>query len=641
MIRLLLFLLLAGSLVGYAFWVYTRAELPVPSGRRLAALRAATLVLLLALIFDPRLPWGDAAGSGVRWALVDVSRSMAAGGGGAWARARTRAQELDAEGWSVVMFGDGVSPGEADDEQPTATHSALAPAFLRAAEAGVEETRVISDLRFDDPVEAASVLASTGLRATFEGVGDTAVNAGVSTFSVSDQGRRGDPVSAVVELFAEGVADSLLLEVREEDRLVLSQVFPPPTPGRRGRWELELPAPLAEGRQRYTASVRIPGDGFADDDEAVAYMMAGHEEGALVVVSLLPDWEARALLPVLGEATGLPALGYLRVGANRFAPMGRAVERRPPVDSGTVRRAAADAALLVVHGVDGRTDAWGRSLVGRRGRTLAWPLDGAGADVAGVRAGVAQDGEWYAAAEVPASPLAGDLAGARLQDLPPLTSLLPLSSREALGTPLMVQLRGVGPGQPALVLQERGRDRKVVVLATGFWRWAARDGEGRDAYRRLWSGVAGWLLASDPRSAAPDVRPERWVTPRGEPVRWWIPGNGRDTVRLQILEDTSVVVDTLVVSAGSVETPVLPPGLYGFRAESSSASVGEGRFDVTARSDELFPLPAAPEVPAGAGVSQPAGPGESRPLRTLAWPYLLILALLFLEWVGRRRVGLR
>lgn len=641
MIRALLFLLLAGALAGYSFWVYTRAELPVRGGMRLAALRAAALLLLLALIFDPRLPWGGEASSGARWVLLDVSRSMMAGDGQAWPRARDRARSLADDGWTVVTFGDAVAPSQAESVEAVAAHTALAPALLRAAEAGVREAHVISDLRFEDPVDAASVLSTTGLRATFEQTGDAVLNAGVAAFAVSDQGRRGDPVTAELELFSEGTTDSLLVEVREEGRLVSARVLPSSTPGRRGRWSLDLPAPVGEGRRRYTASVRLAGDGFADDDMAVAYMMAGHEEGALVVVSLRPDWEARALLPVLGEATGLPATGYLRVGPDRFAPMGRALERRPPVDSSTVRRAAEDAALLVVHGLDVHTDAWGRSLGGRQGRLLAWPMDASGADVAGVRVGVPQDGEWYPSTEVPASPLAGDLAGARLQDLPPLASVLPLSSREGVRAPLLLQLRGVGPGQPALVLNDVGRGRRAVVLANGFWRWAARDGEGRDAYRRLWSGVAGWLLASDPRSAAPEVRPDRWVTPRGEPVGWWIPGTPGDSVRLRILADSTVVADTVVPAGGSVVTGVLPVGEYVFRAESDSASMGEGRFDVSARTDELLHRAAAPEVAPTAAAPQLAGPGGGRPFRTRSWPYLLLLALLCLEWVGRRRAGLR
>ena len=110
MIRALLFLLLAGALCGYAYWVYTRAELPVRGGRYLAALRAVTLVLLLALIFDPRLPSGGAGSSHTRWVLLDVSRSMSAGDGLAWSRALDRARSLADDGWTVVSFGDAVAP---------------------------------------------------------------------------------------------------------------------------------------------------------------------------------------------------------------------------------------------------------------------------------------------------------------------------------------------------------------------------------------------------------------------------------------------------------------------------------------------------------------------------------------------------
>jgi hypothetical protein len=42
-----------------------------------------------------------------------------------------------------------------------------------------------------------------------------------------------------------------------------------------------------------------------------------------------------------------------------------------------------------------------------------------------------------------------------------------------------------------------------------------------------------------------------------------------------------------------------------------------------------------------AGAGQEWGAPGGRPLRTSAWPYLLLLAFLSLEWVGRRRAGLR
>ena len=76
MIRLVAFLALAGALAGAAVWVYLRSELPVGARLPLAALRSAALVLLLALLFNARLPWGRAGEDAPRWALLDVSASM-------------------------------------------------------------------------------------------------------------------------------------------------------------------------------------------------------------------------------------------------------------------------------------------------------------------------------------------------------------------------------------------------------------------------------------------------------------------------------------------------------------------------------------------------------------------------------------
>lgn len=636
MIRLLAFLVLAGALAGYAFWVYFRAELPVRRARILAALRAASLLVLLAVVWDVRLPWGGLGVGGDRWALLDVSASM--GAGTAWDDARARAAALEAEGWRVVPFGEGV---EATAEAPSATTTELGPALVRAAEAGVAEVRVLSDFRLRDPVATSAALGTLPLPVAFEAFGGATVNAGVGELTVHDQGRRGDPVSADLVWFAEGVSGPIAVEVREEGALVASLTVEPPSPGRRGRTALELPAARGEGRLRYTARVRVDGDAFAADDEAVAYMNAGYEAGGLVVVSLRADWEPRALLAVLSEATGLPTSGYLRVGPDRFAPMGSAADRGAPVDSATVRRAAGDAALLVLHGLDAATDAWGRSLARRPSRVVLWPLDAVGADAAGLGTGGPLPGEWYAADEVPPTPVAADLSGAALSGLPPLSAVLPLDGAAPSVAPILVRPGGTGPARPALVLDQREGGRRAVALASGSWRWAARGGEGLDAYRRLWSGVAGWLLAEDAGRTAVEVRPEDWVAAPGEPVAWRVPGGPADTVRLELLDTAGAALLDTLLAGGRVFTGPHPPGAYRYRAARGDEGMGEGRFDVEARSEEMLPVPGVPEGAPGLAAALPAGEGVGTPLRTTVWPYLLLLVLLSAEWVGRRRAGLR
>ncbi len=273
---------------------------------------------------------------------------------------------------------------------------------------------------------------------------------------------------------------------------------------------------------------------------------------------------------------------------------------------------------------------------------LLWPVDADAAGALGLSAGPAREGEWYPVEETPVSPLAADLAGVRLDGLPPLGPVLPVTDRSPAEVPLLLRFRGTGPGVPALLLDRAGGRRRAVALASGFWRWAARDGVGRDVYRRLWSGVAGWLLADDPATASGEVRPERWVVSRGSPVRWWIPGEAGDSVRLLIRDSAEavVVLDTVLPSGAGRSIGALRPGTYHYVAPTQDGTAGEGRFDVESRTAEMLPRRTTPQAPPAARAASLVG-ASGRPLRTSPWPYLLILALLCAEWIGRRRAGLR
>lgn len=638
--RLALFLILAVLAAGYAYWVYMRVELAVRAGRRLAALRAASLLLILLLLFDPRLPGGLAVGSSSRWVLLDVSLSMAE----AWPDAWARAAELEGDGWTVVGFGDGLvgMDTSGDTREPLALRTLLSEALERAAEAGVGEVAVLSDLRFEDPVQVRAAIASLPMDVSFEAMGTASVNAGVGNLHVPDALRPSEVRVATMDVYGSG-ADSVDLEVREEGRWVAALRLALPAPGFRQPVEIELPPPGGEGRLRYTASVTIPGDGFSSDDTAVDYATVGHEEGALVLLSLRPDWEVRYLLPVLQQVTGLSARGYLRVGPDRFASMGRAVDRTTTLDSAAVRAAVGDAAFLVIHGVEGGVDPWARALVQRAGgRTLFFPVDARGADLIGVSTAASRDGEWYAAQDLPASPLAGELAGVRLQGLPPLTGVLPLGGGVDGEVPLRLQLAGMGNGEAALLLRRTRRGRQAVALASGFWRWAARAGEGRGAYRSLWSGVAGWLLAEDGAGPSQEPRPTKWVYERGEGAAFRLPGDSTVSLRVQIDRDGVVVLDSTFSAGGTADIGTLEPGLYAYQVlDGAGGVVSAGRFDVATRTDEMLPARFVAEEGEGTPGTRGVTESRGRPLRTMWWPYLLIIALLCMEWVARRRAGLR
>jgi hypothetical protein len=632
-IRLFAFLALAALAAGYASWVYRRVELPVRGAPWMAVARAVVLVLILALLFDPRLPGTNSQGASPQWVVLDASLSMNAGpeGSTAWDNAQARARELVQDGWTLV--GLGVEPTSLDSS-PTSSQTRLTPALERAAESGAREVIVLSDLRIADAPSVRAALESLPLQVEFEALGDSISNVGIASFAVPDAPRPGEAVVAEVEVHGHG-NDSVTVELFANGDAVGSERISLPAAGLRRTVPMEIAVPQDGGRVRYTARVAAARDDFASDNEAVAYASVGYEEGALVLVSLAPDWEPRFLLPVLEDVTGLPALGYLRVGEDRFLPLGRAVDRMESVDSTVVGRAVRDAEMVVVHGLGGGADAWVQSLARRPGRTVVMPVDAGAAALAGVEVAPPRGGEWYASGDVPASPLSGELAGATLLGLPPLSDVLvPQASRQT-NSPLDLQFRGTGAPESALLLADRGDGRRVVTLASGFWRWSMREGEGRDAYRRLWSGVAGWLLADDD-VAPPEPRPAAWVFGREEAVRFSVPG---DTVGYRVVV-AGAGVDT-VLSGGMASLGTLEPGEYGYRVDNDEGDVvSEGRFDVSANTTELLPAPAtfeaSPSMVAGIAVAD-----SGRPLRTFAWPYLLMITLLCGEWVFRRRSGLR
>ena len=650
MMRVLLFVLLAAALAGYAFWIYERVELSVPAARRLAIARACVLAIVLMLLFDFRLPAFGEGSNPTRWALLDASLSMNATGPDgtrAWEAAAARALELERQGWNVVRFGDGrLRSGSAEGGPADGLGSQLAPALQAAAESGARQVRVLSDLRFEDAVAARAALETLPMSVEFEGFGGPVVNAGIGRFVVPDLLQPDGRPVAEVEVHGGTPGDSIAVEIAEEGRAVATVRLPAPSAGLRSRATVELPTPADQGRRRYTARVvsgagpsagGAPADAFPDDDQAVTYTSVGFEEGALVFVSLRPDWEPRYLLPVLAEVTGMSAFGYLRAGPDRFVRLGRTPDRGPPADSAAVRRAMSDAAVLVVHGLGADSPAWISSLVARPGRRLILPADPAGAEAIGVEVAAARPGEWYASPDVPTSPIAGSLAGVALQGLPPLADVMVPTVR-AGQPPLHLQLRGAGSPESAFVLLDRPSGRAAVVLASGFWRWSMRDA-GREPYRRLWSGVAGWLLA-DERVASAQARPTRWVVPRGDPIEWSLPG---DTVgaRIVVSDSTDAVLDTTVVGSGAA-TPALAPGSYRYAVLTAEGdTTATGRFDVEASTLEMLPAVAAPEAPVRAASLAGTDDALGRPLRTLPWPYLLILLLLCGEWIVRRRSGLR
>lgn len=647
---LLAFLLVAGAAAALAVFIYRQRELKVRGRGVLAALRTVVFVLALLLIWNPQLP-GDLApqSAAEEWVLLDRSMSMEADGA-TWQEALDRTAGLAGSGVRIATFGSQVQvvpTGALSDLAATDAATHLASAVERAAEAGARSITVVSDLRVRDGSAASAVLARTPAQVSFEVVGGRLRNAGLAQVVAPRNVESGQTVNLSLTVQGEGGAseDSVTIEVRDGDRLVASSRLPLPGDGRQLSTQISLPAPAAEGLVRYTASVRLPGDVFPADDERVVRVAVGPEIRGAVLVSLSPTWEPRFLLPVLQQVTGLSARGYLRLNDGRYLVAGGGTDERSAVPEDVVQQAVASAELLVLHGVgDGAPD-WITRAGEAAGRLLVFAHDPQGAALGGVEVGNPLPGEWYPAPQLLASPLAADLSGTDLTGVPPLFEVLPILG-DGPPPPMGLLRDGRGRQESALALGQVNGRRRAVMLANGFWRWGFREGTPRDAYRRLWAAVSGWLLANQTVAAGPGVRPTSPILPRGEPVDWLAVGLAGVTVTLRITAAGTPVLDTLIVVPAEERftTAALAPGQYDYQATSptSPEPAGSGDFDVESFTDELLLLPLSLDAMVGAGQSTVAAATPiGRPLRTHPAPYLILLTLLCVEWIARRRLGLR
>ncbi len=651
----LAFGILAAGAGGFAAWIYVRRELPIPRRGLLSTIRGTILVLVLLLLWDPRLPGGPRSGSGDGgWVLLDASASMSAvapQGDTDWASALERAAELAGEGGQILLFGEVPRIVQLDSlgsVLPEESASRLTPALARAAEAGARSVHVLSDLRFDDPVEAEISSGRSPFEVEIERIGEPVRNVGIARFELSPRAESGQPLLVDVALFSEetDAGDTLRVEVWEEERLVASVGLLPVEPGLLATATIRLPPPRDTGWLRYRLLVSLPGDSFAPDDTKSAFTEVDPADGGLVLLSLVPDWEPRFLLPVLSQITGLDASGFLRLSGDRYLRLGAGADVGPPAAEAEVREALAEADIVILHGLGAGVPAWVTETLADAPRTIVFPADPDGARASGVEVLPPLDGEWYARPDLPPSALAASLAGADLTGLPPLTNILPRQTPSTAPTPIPLQRQGIGAAEAGLVLDENQGRRRAVVLASGFWRWAFREGPDREAYRRLWAGVSGWLLASAPQEGIRTVGPAQRVWSAHDPMEWRAPGLIGADLGLTLAVGDSVVMDTTVVvdGAGLARTRPLPVAEYSYRITrvGEEGSLGNGRVESEGHSLELLNQAAdisfsGSDEADGGPANRAAGP----PLRTHPAPYLLILVLLSSEWIGRRRGGLR
>ncbi len=241
-------------------------------------------------------------------------------------------------------------------------------------------------------------------------------------------------------------------------------------------------------------------------------------------------------------------------------------------------------------------------------------------------------GDWYlSAAEV--SPIAGAFLGQPVDSFPPATQLASLEPGPSDWIGLTAQLGRRGAARPAVTGRQQGRVRSVSVAADGLWRWAFRGGSSEQSYRTWVASTASWLLggADSARGIASPVRP---VVQNGRPLVFeWSGSGGAVASPVVWTGPEGPRPDTLRFDGAGRATVRLPPGEYRYRF----AGGGGGTVAVEEYSDELIPSP----VTLTARTARVPRPEGRTSARDWLWLFGICVAALSVEWLARRRMGLR
>ncbi|MCH2452347.1 MAG: hypothetical protein MK221_03995 [Gemmatimonadetes bacterium] len=632
-------------------------EIAISSWKSLAILRFLTLSMVLLLIWDPNIPVARTEiGQDTVWVLLDGSQSMRPtdqSRPGLLEEVMERLTEMEEMPLRIMLFGERPRFVSADSVESIDFRdelSTLGPALVSAAEAGASDVLVLSDFRINDVETLDSYSQTYGLDVKFERLDMERRNVGVEDFMVFRNDPLEETVTAQASIFSEGLQEdeSITIEIFEEENLVVSEEVNPISIGNTLMFEVELPINHeASGLLEYRISLGILEDDFSLDNQKSTFIDMSFSDKEIVFLSMKPDWEPRFLLPVLSEVSGLSFEGFLSLGDDQFLSMNDIEGDESIVTESRVKRAVAASRILIVHGLAGDSPDWVVDALDNSSSTIAFIEDGTAASKMGVSTQQSiVEGEWYLESSLKPSPLASTLSGIDLTSLAPLNAVLPMLDPNSYLRPIEFRRNGLGQIQAPLILNESDDSKQALVLASGFWRWSSRGGNSREVYRRLWSGVLGWLMASEVASNRRLVEPEVRVWSENDQSRWSAWGLANNSIHLMIYKDEKLVQDTTVIVNPESQFFIngLGLGSYSYRADdiNSGDLLGSGRFKVENHSLEWFRVPRdLVDIYSDLPSSTAIGSGFSRPLHTYIIPYLLIIIFLSIEWIGRRQRGLR
>lgn len=568
----------------------------------MVALRILAVALLVLLLWNParirELTTDDPR------VLLDHSLSVSpAAVDSAWQRA--------ADVSDILVFGESVEPF--DTARPRMAASRLAPAVIHAAGMGGGAV-LVTDGEIEDLGDVPpDLLRRAGVVLVPR---DTVPSAALLDVEAQASVAAGDSVTATVLIgvWGDAVTGSATVRVDVEGRSVgRSTVTLPPAGGVRRATVAIATRGLAPGEHAVTFTLDA---GEADEeprDDVRVRVLEVSDRPVVVTLGFDPGWEARFLASTLTDILEGPTRVFMQTEPGRWRD-GRSVES---VTTAEVRAVTASAALVAWLG----PAAPAASYRPDEGAVLLWESDAA-RDVSG---------DWYVETPRP-SPLAGSLAGVTWDSLPPLIALLPMTPEDGDWVALEGRLLRRGAARPILVGTAGAARRELRVMASGFWAWALRGGATLEAYRTLVSTMVDWLLAGRGIERDP-VSPIEPVVQRGHRIVFARRDSTVVSAEVAFRGDSGLHVDTLVFDRDGRAAVSLPPDRYRYAV---TGGLGDGLVVVEAYSDEFRPRPVVLGPRPAASVAQTV----QEALRDQGWLFVVVLALLVVEWAWRRRRGL-
>jgi hypothetical protein len=534
--------------------------------------------------------------------LLDGSLSLTAPGG-RWPQARDTARLLG----DVRLFGDERATA---DSLPALGRSLLRPA-LTAAASSDRPVVVITDGEIEDAADLSPDLLGRASVVTL--ARDPAPDIALVGVTGPSRVTAGDSIVLQLEIrsLAGAATDSLAVEVRTGARVVSTRSL-----GRVPDRSQVAFASTVLGPGDHTLQVRLLGTGDAEPrTDTRLHLVTVAPTPGVVLLAAPADWDSRFLYRALRDVAQLPVRGFVQLEAERW----RSMSDLAPVPTDRVRQAARGADLLILKGDPGAL------AEGSRARGIwRWP--------SGERGPSPIAGDWYlAGAEV--SPVAGAFLGQPVDSFPPATQLAPYEPAAGDWIGLTAQLGRRGAARPAVVGRQEGRVRVMTVAVDGLWRWAFRGGSSEQSYRTWVAASASWLLggADTARGVATAIRP---VVQQGRPLVFeWTSGGTPTPTAIAWTGPDGARSDTLRFDGAGRASVYLPPGEYRYRL----AGGGGGAAAVEQYSDEF--LPATPTLSSRTAKLPP--PDARTSARDWLWLFAFCVAGLSLEWLARRRLGLR